>query len=155
MLFNHQDFEQDTLDLMPDDFKGHPDYPDHPSHPDHPDHPSHPDHPDHPSHPDHPDHPGHPDHPDHPSNPDHPDPERPITVIVNGEDKLLPVGTRELSYREVVVLAYGTYNDASNIIYTVVYSNGPIENPKGSLVKGRKVRVREGMIFNVGCSDKS
>ena len=67
----------------------------------------------------------------------------------------MPVGTRELSYGDVVVLAYGSYNDASSIIYTVVYSNGPIENPKGSLVKGRTVKVKEGMIFNVGCSDKS
>ena len=31
----------------------------------------------------------------------------------------------------------------------------PAENRKGVLVKGDSVRIREGMIFNVGCSKKS
>ena len=82
-------------------------------------------------------------------------PEKPITVIVNGVEKRLPLGTHVLSYEEVVRLAYGSYSDDSQTIYTVVYSNGPAENRKGSLVKGKSVKIQKGMIFNVGRSDKS
>lgn len=104
----------------------------------------------------HSNHPDHPDHPDHPSHPDHPTPpEKPITLIVNGVEKTLPLGIHELSYEDVVRLAYGSYSDNTQTIYTVVYSNGPAENRKGSLVKGRSVMIWEGMIFNVGRSDKS
>ena len=91
--------------------------------------------------------PGHPGHPDKPN--------EPIIVIVNGVDKTLSAGTERLSYEEVVTLAYGTYNSSSCIIYSVAYSNGPVENKKGVLVKGDSVRIRKGMIFNVGCSNKS
>lgn len=103
--------------------------------------------------------PNHPDKPYPPVGPGRPDapesPEVPITVIVNGTDKTLPVGVKQLSYAEVVKLAYGNYDSSHNIIYSVVYSNGPIENKKGSLVKGDSVLIQKGMIFNVGCSNKS
>lgn len=141
------------------DHPGKPDHPDHPGKPGHPDHPGKPDHPDHPGKPDHPDHPGKPDHPDHPGKPDHPDhpekPDMPITIIVNAEDKTLSVGTKQLSYEDVVMLAYGNYDSSSNVIYTVSYSNGPEQNRKGNLVKGQSAWVQEGMIFNVSRSDKS
>lgn len=107
----------------------------------------------------HKEHPEHQDKPHHPVDhgcPNHHDrPEEPITVIINGTDKILPVGTRCLSYEDVVKLAYGKYDGASNIIYTVAYSNGPEENKKGVLVKGDTVFIKGGMIFNVGCSNKS
>lgn len=103
--------------------------------------------------------PGHPDKPNPPVGPGHPEPpEKPqnsITIIVNGTDRVLPAGTKQLSYEEVVKLAYPNYNGAPNVLYTVVFSNGPIENKKGTLVKGDIVQVREGMIFNVGKSNKS
>lgn len=122
-----------------------------------PNHPANPGiHPDHPAHPEHPEHPDHPTHPDHPVHPDKPEkPTTPLTVIVNGADKELPPETTQLSYEQVVVLAYGNYNNASNIIYSIAYSHGPIENKKGVLVKGDCVFVKAGMIFNVGCSNKS
>lgn len=103
--------------------------------------------------------PHHPDKPHPPADPNPPErPEKPntsISVIVNGVDKVLPVGTKQLSYEDVVRLAYGKYTDATNIIYSIAYSNGPAENKKGTLVKGDAVLVREGMVFNVGCSNKS
>lgn len=84
--------------------------------------------------------PNHPEKPNPPVGPGHPElpgrPEKPIIIIVNGVDKVLPVGTKQLSYDEVVKLAYPNYSDAPNIVYTVVFSNGPIENKKGTLVKG-------------------
>ncbi len=115
--------------------------------------------PNHPEKPNPPVGPGHPDKPNPPVGPGHPEhpakPEEPITIVVNGVDKVLPAGTKQLSYEEVVKLAYGNYNASSTIIYSVAYSNGPVENKKGVLVKGDSVCVRKGMIFNVGCSNKS
>ena len=113
--------------------------------------PNHPgDEPHRPNHPEKPNPPGGPGHPEHPAKP-----EEPITIVVNGVDKVLPAGTKQLSYEEVVKLAYGNYNASSTIIYSIAYSNGPVENKKGVLVKGDSVCVRKGMIFNVGCSNKS
>ena len=115
--------------------------------------------PDHPEKPDPPAGPGHPEKPNPPVGSGHPEPpgkpDEPIAIIVNGVDKVLPAGTKQLSYDEVVKLAYPNYSDAPNIVYTVVFSNGPIENMKGTLVKGDTVRVRGEMIFNVGKSNKA
>ncbi len=135
-----------------------PDHPHHPPHPEHPDpgFPGSPGRPGHPDRPDHPEHPTHPEHPEHPERPEHPGkPSTPITIIVNAEDKLLPMGTKQLSYADVVKLAYGSYDSGATIIYTVSYSNGPEQNRKGNLVKGESVWVQEGMVFNVSRSDKS
>ncbi len=104
--------------------------------------------------------PPHPPKPDVPSPPDSPlkpphFPQKQIGVIINGIDKQLENGTEFLSYEDVIRLAFGTYSESSNIIYTVVYSKGPKNNPKGTLVKGQFAKVREGMIFNVSRSDKS
>ncbi len=112
----------------------------------------HPVHPEHPEKPEHPVHPEHPAHPEHPPKPEHP---TRITVLINGEEKMLLPHVEQLSYEEIVKLAYGTHPTNPNTIYTVAYSNGPSNNPKGTLTKGRSVWVKEGMVFNVGKSDKS
>lgn len=110
-------------------------------------------------HPERPDHPTPPAPPKPPEKPDRPDkpgmPTEPVTIIVNGMDKVLPAGTTQISYDEVVRLVFGANSTSSNTIYTVVFSNGPIENRKGTMVKGSIVHVKKGMIFNVGCSNKS
>lgn len=132
---------------------GHP-VPNHPGDEHHrPNYPKKPNHPVEPGHPDMPNPPVGPGHPEPPEKPEKP--EKPITIIVNGVDRVLPAGTNQLSYEEVVKLAYPNYSDSPNILYTVVFSNGPIENKKGTLVKGDIVRVRGEMIFNVGKSNKS
>ena len=117
-----------------------------------PHNPNHPEKPGHPVHPEHPEKPEHPVHPNPPEKPEHP---QKITVLVNGEEKVLPPQTKQLSYEEIVKLAYGMLPTNPNTIYTVAYSNGPIENPKGTLTRGRSVFVKEGMVFNVSKSDKS
>lgn len=99
-----------------------------------------------------PDKPGHPIHPEHPPKPEHPNR---ITILVNGEEKLLLPHAKEISYEEIVKLAYGMLPTNPNTIYTVAYSNGPSSNAKGTLTKGRSVMVKEGMVFNVSKSDKS
>lgn len=103
--------------------------------------------------------PNRPEHPEQPIKPEKPKPpeelDKLITIIVNGINKQLRIGKRHLSYEEIVNIAYGNYDESDRVIYTVAYSNGPKENPKGTLVKGQKAKVREGMIFNVSRSDKS
>jgi hypothetical protein len=99
--------------------------------------------------PDKPEHPGLPEHPEHPEHPNR------LTVLINGEEKLLLPHVQRLSYEEIVKLAYGVLPTNPNTIYTVAYSNGPSENPKGTLTRGRSVMVKEGMVFNVSKSDKS
>ena len=128
-------------------------HPNHPSNPQPPVGPMHPEKPYPPVGPTRPDKPVPPVGPTRPEPPEKPD--IPITIIVNGTDKILPRGTKVLSYEDVVRLAYGNYSSSSNIIYSVSYSNGPNENRKGVLVKGDSVYIRKEMIFNVGCSNKS
>lgn len=78
--------------------------------------------------------------------------EKEITIVVNGREKT--VSQRELTFDELVVLAFGPPNtDAS--VYTITYQRGPDHHEKGSLVQGDSVRLKQGMIFNVVRTDKS
>lgn len=73
-------------------------------------------------------------------------------IIVNAREK--PFSGKEISFKQVVELAFGTYEDNVNIVYTVSYSKG--EDPKqGTMTKGTTVKVKSGMIFNVTRTDKS
>jgi len=77
-----------------------------------------------------------------------------FTIFVNTRPKKF-VG-KEISYNEVVELAFGP-NPFNNdqIVYTVDYSKGIDKKPKGSLVEGQSVHVKEGMVFDVIRTDKS
>lgn len=76
-----------------------------------------------------------------------------ITLIVNGRPK--PWEEKTITFEQVVVLAFGTYDPNPNKVYTVTFDKGPHENPHGTMVKGDKVSVKDKMIFNVTCTDKS
>lgn len=76
-----------------------------------------------------------------------------ITLIVNGRPK--PWTERTITFDQIVVLAFGGYDHNPNKVYTVTYDRGPHENPEGAMVKGDKVLVKDKMIFNVTCTDKS
>ena len=75
-----------------------------------------------------------------------------FTVIVNGREKT--VTGKELSFKQVVELAFGTYEDNENIVYTVTYSKGE-DKKEGTMTKGTTVKIKDGMIFNVTRTDKS
>lgn len=79
--------------------------------------------------------------------------EKEFTIIVNTREK--PWAKKEISYEEVVVLAFGSYSTDPNVVYTVTYFKGPESHHEGSLVKGDSVRVKDGMIFNVTQTNKS
>jgi hypothetical protein len=74
-------------------------------------------------------------------------------IIVNGQQKT--VTTKTVSYEEIVKLAFPDPITGPNIIYTVGYEDGPHHNPSGSLMPGGKVKVKDGMIFDVTPTDKS
>jgi hypothetical protein len=76
-----------------------------------------------------------------------------FTLIVNAEPKKWE--KKEISFQEIVVLAFGTYIDNPDVIYTVGYTHGPKENPKGSMVKGQTVFVKNEMQFVVKMTNKS
>lgn len=74
-------------------------------------------------------------------------------IFVNGQEKV--VTTKWVTYAEIVALAFPNPPTGTNIIYTVGYEDGPPKNPSGSLMPGGKVRVKDGMIFDVTPTDKS
>lgn len=75
-----------------------------------------------------------------------------FTIVVNAKQK--PWNKKEISFDEVVNLAYGTPNYESSV-YTITYQKGEDKKPKGSLTPGESVHVKEGMIFDVIRTDKS
>lgn len=80
--------------------------------------------------------------------------EKTTTIIVNGVRR----ETREkrLSFEEVIKLAFGQYDAADNVAYTVTYSyKKGHHNDKGILVAGDSVMVKEGMVFNVTKTTRS
>lgn len=76
-----------------------------------------------------------------------------VILIVNGRQK--PWEKRRIGFEEIVVLAFGTYNNNPKVVYTVTYDNGPHQNPEGSMTKGDIVRVKNKMVFNATATDKS
>ena len=82
-----------------------------------------------------------------------PDNQNHHVIIVNGREK--PWKEKNITFEQVVVLAFGNYDPNPNKVYTVTYDRGPHENPEGSMVKGDTVFTKNKMIFNVTCTDKS
>lgn len=76
-----------------------------------------------------------------------------ITIIVNGRPK--PVTQKELSFEEIVQLAFPGSVPNDTTVYTITYKRGHGHKPEGTLVAGEVVKVKEGMIFNVTATDKS
>lgn len=75
------------------------------------------------------------------------------TIIVN--TRPYEVTTKEISFEEVVALAYNNSPPTGeNVIITVTYSRG--ENGKeGSMLPGDKVKVNTKMVFDVSHTDRS
>jgi hypothetical protein len=72
------------------------------------------------------------------------------TIIVNGRPKKW--SEDEISFEQLVKLAFPDAQPNPNTIYTVTYKKG---GDQGSLVAGASVHVKPGMIFNVTATDKS
>jgi len=82
-------------------------------------------------------------------------PRNEYTIIVNGRRKM--VKKDKLNFSEALVLAFEPEPppQGENWVFTVTYTKGPKQNPKGTLTAGQSVKVDDGMIFNVTATDKS
>lgn len=74
-------------------------------------------------------------------------------LVVNLEEKF--VIHKKQSFDDIVKLAFPEPPPGPAPDYTVGYRKGPHANPKGSLVQGQTVKVKDGMIFDVTPTDKS
>ncbi len=76
-----------------------------------------------------------------------------VTIIVNAREKKW--SEKEISFEQVVKIAFPTPPPGENIVYTVTYRKGEGHKPEGTLTEGEQVKVKDGMIFNVTATDKS
>jgi hypothetical protein len=76
-----------------------------------------------------------------------------LEITVNGRQKF--VTSKELSFDEIVALAFDNPPTGDNIIFTVTYRRGEGNKPEGTLVKGEIIKIKDGMIFNVTATNKS
>lgn len=75
-----------------------------------------------------------------------------VEIIVNG--RTVETFEKKLSYVEVIIIAFGSYDEAESLDYTVTYSKGQSNN-KGRLLPGKDVPVKKGMVFNATKTTKS
>ena len=76
-----------------------------------------------------------------------------FNITVNARPKQFK--GKEISFNQVVELAFGTVSTNPNVVYTVTYKKGEGKKSEGSMDRGDVVKVKEGMIFNVTQTDKS
>jgi hypothetical protein len=76
-----------------------------------------------------------------------------VSIYISGV--LKEWDNKKISFKEVVILAYGNYEDRPTMVYTVAYEDGPKKNPEGSMIKGSEVFVKHLMIFHATATDKS
>ena len=76
-----------------------------------------------------------------------------FTIIVNGRER--EVSGKEISFEQVVELAFGAPPAGGTTIYTMTYKRGAGNKPEGTMVSGDTTKVKSGMIFNVTSTDKS
>ncbi len=77
-----------------------------------------------------------------------------VTIYVNGEEKTVPK-KEEISFEEVVKLAFDNPPTGDGVQFTVQYQRGEGHKHSGTLVEGQKVKVKEGMIFDVTSTNRS
>ena len=81
------------------------------------------------------------------------DTDKSFDIIVNGTN--YPVPNDEVSFDQVVDLAYPDGGRGPLIKYTVDYYNGAGRPPEGKLTENQKAKVKDGTVFNVTRTDRS
>jgi hypothetical protein len=76
-----------------------------------------------------------------------------VTIIVSGRKKTW--SSKEISFEQVVALAFDPVPSGPYIVITVAYRRGERKKPAGTLSEGESVKVKDGMIFDVTATDKS
>lgn len=70
-----------------------------------------------------------------------------VTIIVNGDPSVQEKD--EISYKEVVTIAFADYPQHPEINYSVKYQRGHGDKPEGILAPGASVRIKDQMSFRV------
>lgn len=70
-----------------------------------------------------------------------------VTIVVNGTQH--KTEKDEISYAEVVTMAFPDYPQHPERTYAVTYERGNGNKPTGILSPGESVKVKEGMVFYV------
>ena len=83
---------------------------------------------------------------------DRPD-EKGFEIIVNGRE--YPVDGDEVSFDQVVDIAYPDGGRGELISYTILYYDGGGRETEGGLSEGDEVKVKDGTVFNVTRTDRS
>ncbi len=76
-----------------------------------------------------------------------------ITIIINGTAKVIE--KERLTFEEVIALSFDNPPTGDGVQFTVQFSRGHSDKPKGSLVEGQSVQVKEGMEFDVTPTNRS
>ncbi|AKM12113.1 multiubiquitin domain-containing protein [Croceicoccus naphthovorans] len=75
------------------------------------------------------------------------------TIIVNTREK--EVQGKEVTYDQIVALAFENPPTGENIEITIAYRDGPGQNKEGTLQPDGTVHIKKDMIFDVTATDKS
>jgi hypothetical protein len=81
------------------------------------------------------------------------DAKKDVTVIFNGRERQVPKDF--LTFDEVIAYAFDNPPKGDAVQFTVQYTKGPKDNPKGTLLEGGSVKVKKGMIFDVTPTNRS
>lgn len=76
-----------------------------------------------------------------------------VIIIVNGTPHKWE--KPKISFKEVIIFAFGQYIDKPTMVYTVAYEDGPKQNPEGSMFAGKEVFIKNKMVFHATATDKS
>lgn len=77
-----------------------------------------------------------------------------VTIIVNGRAKTVPKN-EEITFDQVVVLAFSNPPSGDGVQFTVQYTRGHGNKPAGTLVEGQSVKAKDGMEFDVTPTNRS
>jgi hypothetical protein len=77
-----------------------------------------------------------------------------VTIFVNGRAKSV-LKNQEISFDQVVALAFTNPPTGDGIQFTVQYTRGSGNKPAGTLVEGQSVKVKDGMEFDVTPTNRS
>ena len=74
-------------------------------------------------------------------------------IIVNTRQK--EVEGKEVTFEQILALAFENPPTGENIEITAAYRDGPGQNKEGTFRPGQTVRIKKDMIFDVTATDKS
>ena len=77
-----------------------------------------------------------------------------ITIIINGRPKTVPKND-DLTFEEIVALAFENPPTGDGIQYTIQYTRGHGNKPAGALVEGQSVNAKDRMEFDVTPTNRS